>query len=425
MIALSRQPAVALSLRDHPRVGAPSGEYRHFARVAQTIVRQVGELLCAPVLIVDGRMRPVAESGARCGDLLAQQSGSLEHERLRMPFHAYGEVGTVIVGEPNNGETVPGRLAQVLVELVINQAVAVERQPNQHELKNHFIHDLLHGLIDDELTIQREARQLGLDLTPPRAVILIDASDYILSEDDGSTATLSVRTQRRAQLLIGSVVSFFHLPNDTICAYIGEGVVAVLKASNTKNLAAWAQGASVSDDNNPSWANLSALVRAGEALLAHLRADTGAAISIGIGRHHPGLSGLARSFQDARAALSLGRRFQGQNHVHCLDRLGIAAFVGVADERTKIELATYLLSPLDQDDDLLVTLEVFFGENCSPSATAQRLSIHRNTLSYRLDKIASLTGLDPRRFDDAVQVRLALLLRSLGHSSDRLCAAAG
>jgi carbohydrate diacid regulator len=425
MIALSRQPAVVLPLREIPRGGAPSSEYRHFARVAQTIARQVGELLCAPVLVVDARARVVAESDLRCGDLLLECSESREREHLRTPFHAYGEIGTVIVGEPSNGETVSPRLAQVLVELVINQAVAVERQPNQHELKNRFIHDLLHGLIDDELTIQREARQLGLELSPPRAVILIDASDYILSEDDGGAATLGARIQRRAQLLIGSVVSFFHLPNDTICAYLGDGVVAVLKASNTKNLAAWAHGTSVSDDNNPSWANLRALVSAGEGLLAHLRADTGAAISIGIGRHHPGLSGLARSFQDARAALSLGRRFQGQNHVHCLDRLGIAAFVGVADERTKIELATYLLSPLDQDDDLLVTLEVFFSENCSPSATAQRLSIHRNTLSYRLDKITSLTGLDPRRFDDAVQVRLALLLRSLGHSSAGLRAAAG
>ena len=52
-----------------------------------------------------------------------------------------------------------------------------------------------------------------------------------------------------------------------------------------------------------------------------------------------------------------------------------------------------------------------------PSLAATELSIHRNTLSYRLDKIASLTGLDPRRFDDAVQIRLALLLRSLRNDS--------
>ena len=45
--------------------------------------------------------------------------------------------------------------------------------------------------------------------------------------------------------------------------------------------------------------------------------------------------------------------------------------------------------------------------------TAKRLCIHRNTLTYRLEKITSLTGLDPRCFDEAVQIRLALLLQEL------------
>lgn len=69
---------------------------------------------------------------------------------------------------------------------------------------------------------------------------------------------------------------------------------------------------------------------------------------------------------------------------------------------------------LDRDPELLKTLSVFFAHDLSPGETAAALAIHRNTLRYRLDKITSLTGLDPRRFDDAVQIRAALLLRSLG-----------
>jgi carbohydrate diacid regulator len=55
-------------------------------------------------------------------------------------------------------------------------------------------------------------------------------------------------------------------------------------------------------------------------------------------------------------------------------------------------------------------LRVFFSANCSSVIAARQLSIHRNTLSYRLDKIATLTGLDPRRFNDAVQLRISLEL---------------
>ncbi len=381
-----------------------------FERVAEAVTDRVSELLRAQISVVDARGLVVSSSEPKLIGL-AFSRGAQEPagQIVRVPFRLDGRMGEVIVGEPLDEEVISPRLAQVLVELVINQTAVVDRLPNQHELKNNFIYNLLHGLLDDDEAIAREARLLGMDFTPPRAVILIDAADYILSSSDSDRIEMDAQIRRRVQFVIGTIVSFFHLPNDTICAYIGDGEVAVLKASNTKNLVTWAD----SDvEDSASWANLTALRRAGNALLKRLQSDTDAALSLGIGRYHPGIRGLARSYQDARAALSLGRRFHGQNCVHGLDALGIAAFVGVSDEATKIDLATHLLSPLDHEPELLETLSIFFRHDCCPSATAKSLSIHRNTLSYRLDKIGSLTGLDPRCYDDAVQIRLALLLRS-------------
>jgi carbohydrate diacid regulator len=252
-----------------------------------------------------------------------------------------------------------------------------------------------------------------MDLSQPRVVILIEAAEYILGPGAKQQPPSAARIWQRTQTIINAVVDFFHLPNDTICAYIGEGEVAVLKASNRKNLTAWVTDEDELPQFNPSWAHLAALKRASSALLAQLHTCIDATVTISVGRHHPGITGFPRSYQDARAALSLGRRFHGPNRVHCLDSLGIAAFVGVADERTKIDLATYLLTPLDHEPELLATVSMFFAQDCCPSRTARELAIHRNTLSYRLDKITSLTGLDPRRFDEAVQIRLALLLRSM------------
>lgn len=388
-----------------------------FDRVAETITDRVSDLLGAPISVADGRGLIVASSEPNA--IGRAQDAEADQAYLRVPLRLHAQAGEVIVGAPYSDEAISPRLAQVLVELVINQTTMVERSgtawPSHHEHKNTFIHDLLHGRATDEETILREAKILGMDLAPPRAVLLIDAADFILApaiaDAAESAEAADVQVRRRAQLVIGSVVGFFQLPSDTICAYIGDGEVAVLKASNTQNLSTWVDG----DPGQPiaSWANLQALRRAGSALVERLRADTGASISIGIGRYHPGVCGLARSYQDARAALSLGRRFHGANGVHCLDGLGIAAYVGVSDERTKIDLATHVLSPLDHEPELIDTLQVFFDQDCYPSSTAARLSIHRNTLSYRLDKIASLTGLNPRRFDDAVQIRLALLLRSM------------
>jgi carbohydrate diacid regulator len=294
------------------------------------------------------------------------------------------------------------------------EGLRIDRDGDDRHLKDYFIFNLLHGQLRDETTILEQARIFGMDLGTPRAVILINASDFILAPDSVPGEPSDMQIRRRAQAVISSTVSFFHLPNDTICAYLGDGEVAVLKASNTRNLASWADDCELPAEATPSWANLAALKRASEDLRTYLCRDTGTQVSVGVGRYHPGICWLARSYQDARAALSLGRRFQGHSSVYCLDALGIAAFVGVNDEQTKIDLATYLLGPLNSEPELLISLDAFFAENCTPSSTATRLNIHRNTLSYRLNKITALTGLDPRRFDDAIQIRLALVLRSLG-----------
>jgi carbohydrate diacid regulator len=154
------------------------------------------------------------------------------------------------------------------------------------------------------------------------------------------------------------------------------------------------------------------LKRACTALVARLQTDLDAPINIGIGRYHPGIAGIAHSYEDARTALSLAERFPGPKRVHCLDELGVAAFIGIADEQTKIDLARQLLSPLDGEPELFKTLQVYFDNHCSPSQTAQRLAIHRNTLALRFNKISLLTGLDPHKFNDSVQIYLALLLRA-------------
>lgn len=388
-----------------------------FQRIATTVVERLAELLGGQVWVWDSQGEIVAQSHGRSAgsapSSIAPLALETETMTLRVPITLDGQTGEVVIRMPANGEVVSPRLARVLIDLIIHQA-AVVRLPNQHELKNKFIHDLLREPVSDEASILRQAQILGMDLTRPRSVILIDAADYILAPSSSRCLeTTNAQIWRRVQIIISSIVNFFQLPSDTICAYIGDGEVAVLKASSTQDLVAWTACEDMPDQSSPSWANLTALKRAGVALLTHLRSDTCASLCIGIGRYHPGLQGLTRSYQDACAALSLGRRLGRQNQVHCLDELGIAAFVGVSDERTKVELARHLLSPLDQEPELLETLDSFFLENCYPTPTANRLVIHRNTLSYRLDKITSLTGLDPRRFDEAMQIRLALLLRSL------------
>ncbi|ACZ41065.1 transcriptional regulator, CdaR [Thermobaculum terrenum ATCC BAA-798] len=380
-------------------------EQDYFREVANTVVKKIGSLLDQQVIVADDRGWVIASTDRRfMGKNLDTSPSRRMLHQLRVPIKIRDKCGQLMIIESNK-PSVPPRMAEALVEMVINQIMLVESLPNQSDLKNKLIYDLLHGNSSDETSIIRQAQILGMDLNLPRAVLLIDASKYILGGDDR-------QLQQKVNTIIRSIVDFFMLPSDTICGYIGEGEVVVLKASSSRDLANWLRPKEKLDTSPSSWANLAALKRAANALLSKLRSETKQPITIGIGRYHPGILGLTASYQDARAALSLGLKFYGPNKVHCLDSLGIPAFVGISDERTKNDLATHLLKPLEKYPELMQTLEVFFDENCCPTSASKKLCIHRNTLTYRLDKIASLTGLDPRDFDSAVQLRLALTLKA-------------
>ena len=383
-------------------------------RCAETVVNRAAELFRSQVLLLNaGGVIAASSKPGLEGIAFELLEGKKLKVAFRIPCCLQDTPAELVVSEIPGEEIISPRLAQVLMELVIDEILNDQHPPDEREMKNRFIHDLVHGAIEDEETIIHNAELLGLDLTPPRAVILLDASTYILGNNNADRSGANGQAQRRAQYIVDTIINFFHLPNDLICAYLGNGEIGVLKASDSQNLAAWADGWDSTPSSTSSWADLAALKRAADALLDRLPNGSGKHISIGIGRYHPGLHGLAHSYADARMALSLGRRFHQEKRIHCLDELGIAAFVGLSDEQTKIELAAHLLSPLDDEPELLETMKTFFAEDCCSSVSASRLCIHRNTLSYRLDKVTSLTGLDPRCFDDAVQIRLALLLRNL------------
>ena len=83
------------------------------------------------------------------------------------------------------------------------------------------------------------------------------------------------------------------------------------------------------------------------------------------------------------------------------------------DRSTKIATAQRILRSLADEQDLLHTLETFLHSDLSPVEASRALHIHRQTLAYRLDKIAHLTGIDPRHFEGASQLAAALLLQQL------------
>jgi purine catabolism regulator len=142
------------------------------------------------------------------------------------------------------------------------------------------------------------------------------------------------------------------------------------------------------------------------------------AVSIGIGRVAGGMQGIRRSHQDARQALTLGRRLHGGGHITDYDDLGIYRLILAAENLP--ELRTFhdeSLGDLVEYDrvhnsNLVHTLEAFFAANCSPKEAASILQVHRNTVLYRLERIADIAGLDLDDPDVRLRFHLALYVRT-------------
>ncbi|MGI8660289.1 MAG: PucR family transcriptional regulator [Thermoleophilaceae bacterium] len=58
--------------------------------------------------------------------------------------------------------------------------------------------------------------------------------------------------------------------------------------------------------------------------------------------------------------------------------------------------------------DLVGTLDSYLGNNCNMNATAQAIHAHRHTVSYRLERVRELAGLDPFTSEDRERLGLGL-----------------
>ncbi|MET9463867.1 helix-turn-helix domain-containing protein [Streptomyces sp. NPDC006544] len=77
-----------------------------------------------------------------------------------------------------------------------------------------------------------------------------------------------------------------------------------------------------------------------------------------------------------------------------------------------------LLGPLEQGTDLRLTLDALFFYELDREQTAKALNIHRRTLSYRLQRIRELSGLDPSSPHGIQLLRVAMTAANLTSSKN-------
>lgn len=291
-------------------------------------------------------------------------------------------------------------LMQGLAEVIVYQHFLLDKIQSAERVRADFIRHLLTAPTIDPIDIHRQADILQLNLRAAQAVILIHIDGL---EEDIRTkhAGLSSEEQQlqidaTAETINTVIRDGFKNLQENLIAYLGADQFILLKGLTGEALTTLN---TIRQMNEKAQLALNILERKG---LDHT-------ITIGIGQYYPDLGGLRKSYQDAKLALEVGSKVWGTGRVYHIKQVGMFITLASTSQERKAELAHQILSPLLRDEQLFKTVQTFLGCGLNLTDAAEKLHIHRNTLIYRLDKTKKLIGLDPRHFDDALQIKLGLM----------------
>lgn len=265
--------------------------------------------------------------------------------------------------------------------------VVREQEASRREL----VDDLLLGG-GDLAGLTRRAAGLGLDLSGPHAVAVVTAdrafADAAALTRDVERAVLGRRGD--ADVLVaskdGRLVVVFAAPDAAAVAFVGAQVASVL-------------GPQPLD----------------EGVQLRRRAGVGR-WRIGLGPPGVGPAGVRRSYEQAGEALDIAGRVGLPDDI--VDAADLRLYrVLLADRAALGELVDGTLGPLAAArggaQPLIDTLRVYVAARANASETARRLHLSVRAVTYRIERIAALSGYDPTDPADLLQLHLAVLAAQL------------
>lgn len=331
-------------------------------------------------------------------DYLIDRKRAGSHESIvlqEIPGGLARLIAPIIVGEMARGYLslvgLNGELDE-LDHLVIEQgslvcAIEMARNKAIREAEKRLKGDLLTALLQENLSPRDArlwARAMGLDLEQAHAALRFawDSS--------------SPPSRRRLETLVNGEVS--RLGVTVIVSHMGTEVVCFCQVP--------------SGEKRPGPA-----LALGEAVLEQGALEYPEIPGrCGIGEPAPDLDAWRSSFRQAGQALEMARRLDERKPLYYADLSVYRLLFQLEHSPELIAFQEETLGPLlayEGAEDLIHTLEAYFEHNGNLSQTAEALFIHRNTLIYRMERIAAITSLDLDKPENRLAIQLALRINRM------------
>lgn len=232
--------------------------------------------------------------------------------------------------------------------------------------------------------------ELGYDLKPPHAAIIIDIIHLAMLEKETATEIQSQLIHRKIKQEIKIV---FNNPNDLIAPLPDNKFVIFI------------------DIPSNMFTPLELKEKCKE--MSSNLLQMGVSVNIGVGSPAQNLKGLKLSYEDAWSALILGSKTTTRYPtVFYIDDFLLENFVSNVDKDLGERLISRHLTKLkEQNDwiDLSKTICAWCEAGFNRKEASEVLFIHRNTLDYRLNKIREITNIDLKDYKKIMLIYLTIM----------------
>jgi len=425
-MSVAGQPSVETALRELVAI------YHHLTGLAlqsadvQTVASLLAERTGSGVAVMSPTLEVLATAGAAsdertskgiAGHRLGRVLGAVAQTRRALRLPGTDETPSVVVAPVVVGneilaylltvEEVTKELGEDVSLLVTEHAATIcgvimgrERvaAAAAGRVRNDLVEGLLVGHASDRDELHRWAQHLGYDAAHTHRVISVEVEPAPLPGAAGEVRG-NPDVQPRSRKIFDSL-------GELVVRRVPDAIVA----TRDSEIVIVAREKVLSVDA----ARLSP-AELGAACQSHAgRLFPDAVLTVGIGGACRDPSEIARAYSQARRTIATMRRMGRQGQVIAFEDLGLhRLLLQVPDLNELRSFADEVMGPLAAHErqhrsGYLKTLAVYLRENGSLQRAARRLHVHPNTVTYRLNRVESITGLDLDRYQDRLTAQVAL-----------------
>jgi len=147
---------------------------------------------------------------------------------------------------------------------------------------------------------------------------------------------------------------------------------------------------------------------------------TGISINVGIGNGYEDLGSMKDSFNEAKIVIESLKCEGASQVIKKYNDIGIYSLIFNIENKKILEsYCRQVIGPIleknkkNKEISLVEILDTYLIENCNLTIAAEKLYLHRNTLTYRIKKIEQLLNCNLHNFEDCLKIKMALYISKM------------